>query len=467
MGTFKRGEVKVRPGVYHRYENSGGSRVAEARNGIGAGLITAKWGPLNQIVEMDPTSDVGAIFGTGGTEDLITEMFTGGISSGKFVRIGSGGSQPSIKIKTDEETDAITITGAYVGSRPLSVSVKESITGDSNEFTIYEGSTVVLSVNFEIAEDEVPVLVAAINKATKEFGAKAEPEASGKIKKIAQQPMTGGTDPEVSVTEYSKGLSVLESTAFNCMAVDSDKAEVHALVNSFLTRTYTAGAYPMACVAENKEVDLDTRITHAAAYNNEMMHLVLNPAYGVSGDLIDGYRLAARIAGMIASVPSNASLTHQIVSGFASLAEPLTNTQIEKALKKGCLVLTENSNSQVWIEQGINTLITPNSEQDEGFKKIRRVKTRFELMQRIDDTLEVLIGKVNNDTDGRAALIASAQAVIDIMVSEKKLLPGGTFSEDSTQVSEGDYAYFVIAVDDIDSIEKVYLDYKFRFSQTS
>ena len=53
MGTFKRGEVKVRPGVYHRYENSGGSRVAEARNGIGAGLITAKWGPLNQIVEMD------------------------------------------------------------------------------------------------------------------------------------------------------------------------------------------------------------------------------------------------------------------------------------------------------------------------------------------------------------------------------------------------------------------------------
>ncbi len=53
------------------------------------------------------------------------------------------------------------------------------------------------------------------------------------------------------------------------------------------------------------------------------------------------------------------------------------------------------------------------------------------------------------------------------MVSEGKLLPGGTFSEDATKVSEGDYAYFVIAIDDIDSIEKAYLDYKFRFSQTS
>lgn len=467
MGTFSRGETKVRPGVYHRYENSGGSRVAEARNGIGAGLIQANWGPLNKVIEMDVTSDVNVVFGSGGTEDLITEMFAGGISSGKFVRIGSGGSAPSVRIKNVDEQEVVTITGAYVGNRPLSVSVKESITGDSKEFVIYEGSAIVLSVNFEISEDEVQSLVTAINGATKEFGAKAEPKAAGKIAIITQESMTGGTNPQVTTKDYSNGLSALEATAFNCLAVDSDDVAVHALVNAFLTRTYVAGAYPMACVAENKDVDLDARITHAAAYNNEMMHMVLNPAYSVSGELIDGYRLAARIAGMIASVASNASLTHQIVSGYASLAEPLTNTQIEKALKRGCLVLTENANSQVWIEQGINTLVTPGADQDEGFKKIRRVKTRFELMQRIDDTLEVLIGKVNNDTDGRAALIASAQAVIDIMVSEKKLLPGGTFSEDSTQASEGDYAFFVIAVDDIDSIEKVYLDYKFRFSQTS
>ncbi len=467
MGTFAKGEVKIRPGVYHRYENSGSGRVAEARNGIGAGIIRAKWGPLNKAVEMDVTSDVDAVFGSGATEDLITEMFNGGISTGKFVRIGSGGSAPAVRIRTEDGTDAVTVTGAYVGSRPFSVSVRESITGEDKEFVIQEGPRIVFKAAFAISEDEVAGLVNAINNATKEFGAKAESGVSGKIAIITQEAMTGGTDPDVDTRDYSKGLSILEATAFNCLAVDSEDVAVHALVNAFLTRTYTAGAYPMACVAENKETDLETRMKHAAAYNNEMMHMVLNPAFYVDGTTADGYRLAARIAGMIASVASNASLTHQIISGYASLAEPLTNTQIEKALKSGCIVLTENANSQVWIEQGINTLITPDADQDEGFKKIRRVKTRFELMQRIDDTLEVLIGKVNNDTDGRAALIASAQAVIDRMVSEKKLLPGGTFSEDATQVSEGDYAYFVITVDDIDSIEKVYLDYKFRFSQTS
>lgn len=464
-----KGEVKVRPGVYHRYENAGSGSVAEAMNGIGAGLIQANWGPLNKVVEMDPATDANEIFGSGGTVDLITEMFNGGISTGKFVRIGSGGSAPTITLKNEAEmeADAVIITGVYVGSRPFSVTVQESITGENKELIILEGAKTILSVNFDKGENEVPGLVAAINGATKEFVAKAAHEGIGKIKPITQEAMTGGEDPQVETTDYSKGLSILEATAFNCMAVDTEKKEVHALVNAFLTRTYIAGAYPMACVSELIATPLDERIQRAASYNNEMMHVVLNAANTSSGEVADGYRLAARIAGMIASVPSNASLTHQIISGYASLAEPLTNTEIIKALKSGCIVLTENANSQIWIEQGINTLITPSATQDEGFKKIRRVKTRFELMQRIDDTLEGLIGKINNDTDGRAALIASAQAVIDRMISEGKLLPGGTFGEDPTQVSEGDYAFFVISVDDIDSIEKVYLDYKFRFSQTS
>ena len=152
------------------------------------------------------------------------------------------------------------------------------------------------------------------------------------------------------------------------------------------------------------------------------------------------------------------------MSGYADLAETLTNTQIEKALLSGCIVLTKNSSGQVWIEQGINTLITPSGNEDEGWKKIRRVKTRFELMQRIGDTTDALIGKINNDTDGRAAIVAAGQSVIDTMIAEKKLAPGSIMTEDSANPAKGDSAWFVIAVDDIDSIEKIYLTYRFRFS---
>lgn len=56
------------------------------------------------------------------------------------------------------------------------------------------------------------------------------------------------------------------------------------------------------CVAENKGVEFDTRTTHAAAFNDEKMHYCVNGALNATGDDYNGYKLAARIGGMIASV---------------------------------------------------------------------------------------------------------------------------------------------------------------------
>ena len=98
-GTFTVGERKTRPGVYHRYENAGGIRLAGAINGIGAGVIRANWGPLNKVIEFEPSTKVSTIYGSGNTEDLITEMFTGGLTSGFFVRVGSGGTAPTLVLQ--------------------------------------------------------------------------------------------------------------------------------------------------------------------------------------------------------------------------------------------------------------------------------------------------------------------------------------------------------------------------------
>ncbi len=205
-------------------------------------------------------------------------------------------------------------------------------------------------------------------------------------------------------------------------------------------------------------------MTTAASYNDSKIIYVLNGGEDTSGNKKEGYINAARIGGIIAAVPANQSVTHYVISGYAGLAETLTNTQIEAALLSGCIVLTTNSTGQVWIEQGVDTLITPSGDEDEGWKKIRRVKTRFELMQRIGDTVDKLVGKINNDTDGRAAVVAAGQSVIDTMIAEKKLASGSQMSEDESNPAKGDSAWFIIAVDDIDSMEKIYLTYRFRFS---
>ena len=281
---------------------------------------------------------------------------------------------------------------------------------------------------------------------------------------MLQQVITPGTNPTVSTAEYSAAFDALEPYVWNVLCVDTEDTAVHTLLASYLNRIYEAGAYPMGCVAPKTSTALETRMTNAAAFNDPMMHYVLNSAKDASGNVYEGYKLAARVGGMIAAVAANQSLTHEVVSGMTDLVESLTNTQIVNALKKGCIVLTKNESGQVQIEQGINTLITPSGEQDEGWKKIRRVKTRFELMQRVDDTTEKLVGKVDNDTDGRATVIAAGNGVIKTMIGEKKLLDGTKMLEDDNNPAQGDSAWFVFEVYDKDSMEKAYMTYRFRFA---
>ena len=100
---------------------------------------------------------------------------------------------------------------------------------------------------------------------------------------------------------------------------------------------------------------------------------------------------------------------------------------------------------------------------DAGWKKIRRTKERFELMQRIDDSLDPIVGKLDNDSDGRATVIAMGKAIIAAMVGEKKLTSGDMYEDDSNP-PQGDSAWFILDIVDKDSLEHVYLAYKFRFA---
>lgn len=62
----------------------------------------------------------------------------------------------------------------------------------------------------------------------------------------------------------------------------------------------------------------------------------------------------------------------------------------------------DSKSRQVWIEKAINTLTVLSADQDAGWKKIRRMKTRFELENRVDATLEAMDGSIDNNDNGRA-----------------------------------------------------------------
>ncbi|MBR1760262.1 MAG: phage tail sheath subtilisin-like domain-containing protein [Schwartzia sp.] len=506
-GTFTIGEKKIRPGTYFRRENSGGPDVAGAINGYAAAVFQSDWGPLNQLFDMDVSmqNDISDYYGTDEHTRIIKEAFTGGATTVRAIRCGdddgepmtvtlemaesptveagagegaasgdgadldapdSGSSTPAAST-TNDAVNGVVITAAYPGTRPFAVSVRTNLITDQRECVIYDGTVIFEKVSFEAGNNEAANLVAAMS-ASKNFIAKISGTATGKLKTVTQVPMEGGKNPTVTTASYDRAFNALERVKWNCLIVDTDDAAVHLLVQSFIQQSYEQGHFGIGCIAGLPTQDFDERTTLAALFNDEKMAYIVNGGWLASdGTEYKGYIAAARIGGMIASFETNSSLTHTVIKGAVKLLEPLTNGEMIKAEKKGCICLSLNDDDQVWLDNAINTLVTPDVDQDEGWKKLRRTKCRFELMDRVNTTTDKLVGKVNNDTDGRQTVMAAAQKVLNTMTGEKKIMDNSYIYEDPANPAEGDNAWYKLAIDDIDSQEHIYLTYQFRFSPNS
>ena len=469
-GFFEIGERKTRPGVYKRVVNAGGMEAAGARAGICLAVVTGSWGALNEPVLFTAGDDIASVIGEGTGATVLSEMVAGGVQQIVVVRAGTGGTAATLALKDNAEESPVTVvtlTAKHPGAIALAASVKTALDDtEMKEIVLYNGTTRLESFRFAAGTAEVDGIVAALAGSQFVTATKAA-AGTGTLADTNQAPFTAGTNPTVNTAAYSAALSAAESEEWDIICVDTNDTAVHALVQSFVDRVYTAGLYPMAIIGEPGTVEFDTRITHALAYNDDKIVYVLNGWKDTTGAVHDGYVAAAKIAGMIAATAANISMTHQVIPGATALSEQLTVAQINKALRSGCLCMTLSRSRQVWIEQGINTLTTLAANQDAGWKKIRRLRTRYELMKRIEETVEPLIGKVNNDENGRATLIAAAQRVIDAMYGEQKLASGGEIVESREYKPQGDSAWFDIAVDDLDSLEHIYLTFRFRFSAES
>lgn len=463
-GTFILGETKVRPGSYFNIQKKGGNASSGVMNGVTAVIFKADFGPLNTAVELSAEDGYEQVFGTGLTTDAIREAIFGGAKTIIAVRVGNGGKQGTIKLSDEDSETALSITAKYPGDKDFTVTIREKLSDSAlKECIFYAGITEFEKVEFKAGAGETQALANALSS-SKNFKAQVETGKDAAIlENVSQSVFTKGENPETTTGDYSNAFAQVEAYEFNSICVDTEDPEIHLMLQSFMNRVFDVGSLIQAVVAEKHTVELETRMAHAAAFNDEKMNYVLNAHVDEQGKEIDGYQTAARIAGLIGSTASNSSLTHTVVRGFTQILEKLSNTDIITAETKGCIVLSYNKAKQVWIDNAINTLITPADNQDDGWKKIRRVKTRFELIRRVNNTTDDLVGKVDNDNNGRATVISQIQGVGDSMVEEGKLV-SCKVTESTAYTADGDSAWFDIDVIDKDSMEHIYLTFLFRFS---
>lgn len=463
-GTFILGETKVRPGSYFNVQKRDSDVSAGIMNGVTAVIFKADFGPLNTAVELSAEDGYEKTFGTGLTTDAIREAIAGGARTIIACRAGSGGASGTACLKDTEGEDALSITAKYPGDKEFALTVREKLSDPAlKECLFFAGTTELEKIKFPAGEGEAKALADALASSGNFTAEIKEGKENAVLASVSQSLFTKGTNPDTTTEDYSNALAQVEAYEFNTICLDTEDTAVHLILQAFLNRIYDAGSLAQAVVAEKHTVDLEERMSHAAAFNDEKMNYVLNAWINEQGMEIDGYQTAARIAGMIGAVSAGSSLTHTVINGFSEILEKLTNTEMIEAEKKGCLVLSYSKAKQVWIDNAINTLVTPSDNQDAGWKKIRRVKTRFELIRRIGVVTDNLVGRIDNDTNGRATAISQIQSVGGSMIEEGKLT-ACSVSESSAYKADGDSAWFDIDVIDKDSMEHIYLTFFFRFS---
>ena len=467
-GFFTLGEIKERPGVYKRYVN--GAETSGTTEKIAAAVVTGNWGPLNTAIHVQNGEDISSVLGSGTGAEVLAEIFADGPQEAVVVRVGSGGTKGNAVLSDTASPAAavVNLTAKYPGDRAFAISIKAALDDETvKEATLYDGTAVLESRSFMASGTvtEIDAFVAAFKDSAYIDVAKSE-DGNGILASVSQAAFTPGTNPSATVESYADGCAAIEAETWHYICTDSNNSAVHALLVAYVDRIFKDGAYGRAVIAETPTISLETRMSHAKNYNDYKVIYVLNGWTGTDGTNYNGYLAAARICGMLAACPSNQSMTHAVIKDAAGLSEALTNSQIRRALSSGCLVISMNKNQQPIIEKAINTLVDLADDQDAGWKKIRRTDTRLELSDRIEKAVDEMIGKVNNDSDGRSAVIAAAQRVIDAMVGEGKLISGTAYLDNTIQRTS-DAAWFIVSIDDLDSLEAVYLTFKFRFSENS
>lgn len=470
------GEKKIRPGTYQRYENHGANAGSGATAHSVAIPIQATWGPVDEVTVHESVNSVTKTYGTDGTVDAALALLAAGAPKIYCIRLnkasnntsGTDAAAASLSIK-DNSTDVLTVTAKYPGTKPLKVQTRVKIEGVSKEIIVFSGDTKVETFSFNAGTDvdEVANLIAAVSSSAYITAAKAEGASVTTVPILTATELTGGADPSVSTESYSEAFNRLEAYSFTHVALDCTTPAVQALTKTWLERVFEEGGRCIAILGGKNKDTAFTSITAAAAAFNSMQVIYSGIwGYDADGNVVDDYLMAAYVAGAIAGTPSNQSIVRKSVPGISTIV-PHTNAEYESAILSGLLLASYSPSGAVWFDSGINTLVSLGADQDEGWKKIRRVTTRFEQHRRIDDALSSLVGNVNCDDDGVALAVQAGQGVLNAMIAEGKLKDGALFYEDPNTPREGDSAWFIDDADDYDSLEKIYTVHRHRFSPNS
>ena len=135
---FKLGEIKKRPNVYVRWKDVGSPAPRATNLGVCAAIVQSNWGEVGKPfrIERAQMDNLNAVIGLGVATDTLRQAFLGGATYIEVLRVGQGGDKATLTL--GEGSEALTFATLYETDRKLQVITRESLDGNSKDFTVLE-----------------------------------------------------------------------------------------------------------------------------------------------------------------------------------------------------------------------------------------------------------------------------------------------------------------------------------------
>ncbi|HBI63018.1 MAG TPA: phage tail sheath protein [Lachnospiraceae bacterium] len=430
---------KVQPGVYINTKSKGNLPVSIGEKGIVAIAEPLSWGPPGVIQEIIPGEDLKPYIGydiTSPKAVFLREIMKGSDTTPGPIRIllyrpaGTNGAKAAATI------GGLTVTSLYDGVRGNDITI--IVQEDPDITDTYEVSTV---IDGTIVDKQSVTGISDLkaNGWVAFSGTEAFTETVG-------TPLSGGTDPTVTPSDYANFLQALEPYSFDILIYDGTDSSVIQAVTLFVKR-----------ISENVGRKCQAVMAEAEESNTEWVISVNNGVKLSDGTVLTAQQCTWWLGGAEAGALYNDSLTYAQYPNAVEAVPKLTDTQITQAIKDGEIVFIDNFDT-VKVCTDINTLTSFTVDKGQEYSKNRVMRTLNQFCNDVYRQFSLYyIGKTDNNEAGRNLLKGWIVGYLNEIQANNGIQ---NFVADDVTVEPGNSVDSVLvnaALQPVDAIEKIYI----------
>ena len=273
---------------------------------------------------------------------------------------------------------------------------------------------------------------------------------TGDLKAASGVKLAGGTNVTSANGDVTAFVDKMEGIKFNTLCFPVTDATLQ-----------TAAITKIKYMRESMGKGVNEVLPDAKSPDHEGVINVTNSVV-VDGVELTHAEACAFVAGITASASCIKSNTYEVYNGATGIVDPKDNEAAIAAIKNGEMFFSYSEAGNVIIEYDINSLVSFKKPKDKTYSKNRVIRTLDAIQEAIQNNFPP--NKYDNSPTGYAAMKGIGQSILkqyEDMGAIKNVDYDADFKIDES-LSSGDEVYFIVAIQPVDSAEKLFFTVKTR-----